>query len=58
MPNSSFSCDSFSSSCYADQELIFLPGVQKTFLLLYCLVSFIGTVGNIIILITVIRFFS
>ena len=51
--NVSTSCDS--SSCYIEQELIFHLGVQKTFLLLYGLVSIIGTVGNIIIVITVIR---
>ena len=56
MSNLSTSFDS--SSCYTEQELIFNLGVQKTFLLPYGLVSIIGTVGNIIIVITVIRFFT
>ena len=38
-----------------DQLLIFIPEVQTTFLILYGLVSLVGTVGNLFIVITVLR---
>ena len=41
--------------CISDQALIFLPMVQTGFLILYGIVSLIGTIGNMFILITVIR---
>ena len=41
--------------CYTEQALIFAPEVQIGFLVLYGIVSLIGTLGNIFILITVIR---
>ena len=42
-------------NCYTEQQFIFLPQVQITFLVLYGLVSLIGTVGNLFIVVTVIR---
>ena len=47
-------CRSY-EECYIKQELIFIPEVQRTFLLLYFMVSIIGTLGNLFIVITVIR---
>lgn len=41
--------------CYTEQALIFIPEVQTTFLVLYGLVSLVGTIGNLFIVITVIR---
>ena len=43
--------------CYTEQALIFIPQVQIGFLVLYGIVSLIGTLGNIFILITVIRWY-
>ena len=43
-------------NCYTNQSLIFIPEVQTGFLVLYGIVSVIGTLGNLFILITVIRF--
>ena len=42
--------------CYTEQALIFLPQVQTAFLVLYGIVSSIGTLGNLFILVTVIRY--
>ena len=42
-------------NCYTEQQFIFIPEVQITFLILYGLVSIIGTFGNLFIVITVIR---
>ena len=39
-----------------EQLLIFLPEVQVTFLVLYGIVSLLGTVGNIFIVVTVVRY--
>ena len=39
-----------------EQLLIFLPEVQVTFLVLYGIVSLLGTVGNIFIVVTVARY--
>ena len=43
--------------CYriVEQDIIFIPAVQIIFLVLYGLVSIIGAVGNLFIVITVIR---
>ena len=43
--------------CYTtvDQEIIFIPEVQIIFFVLYGLVSIIGAIGNLFIVITVIR---
>ena len=45
------------NDCYTtvEQEIIFIPEVQIIFLVLYGLVSIIGTIGNLFIVITVIR---
>ena len=53
MKNTTGNC-SF-TECYTDQELIFVREVQIIFLLLYSLVSIMGTVGNLLIVITVVR---
>ena len=42
--------------CYPEQALIFLPQVQTAFLVLYGIVSSIGALGNLFILVTVIRY--
>ena len=42
--------------CYTEQAFIFLPMVQTGFLIIYGIVSLIGTIGNLFILITVIRY--
>ena len=42
-------------ACYTEQALIFVPEVQTGFLVLYGIVSLVGTIGNLFILITVIR---
>ena len=42
--------------CYTEQALIFLPQVQTAFLVLYGTVSSIGALGNLFILVTVIRY--
>ena len=47
-------CSSY-EDCYTEQALIFIPEVQTTFLFLYFLVSIVGTLGNLFIVITVIR---
>ena len=54
MNNSSVEDCTF-DACYTEQALIFVPEVQTGFLILYGIVSVIGTLGNIFILITVIR---
>ena len=43
--------------CYRtiEQDIIFIPEVQIIFLVLYGIVSIIGAVGNLFIVITVIR---
>ena len=41
--------------CYTEQELIFISEVQIIFLVLYGLVTIIGTIGNLFIVITVLR---
>ena len=43
------------TECYIDQELIFIREVQITFLLLYTLVSLMGIVGNLLVVITIVR---
>ena len=53
MKNTTGNC-SF-TECYIDQELIFIREVQITFLLLYTLVSLMGIVGNLLVVITVVR---
>ena len=55
MNNSSSEKDCTFDDCYTEQALIFVPEVQIGFLVLYGIVSLIGTLGNIFILITVIR---
>ena len=52
-PLEGFDC-SF-DNCYTEQEFIFIRQVQITFLVLYGLVSIIGTIGNLFIVITVVR---
>ena len=42
-------------ACYTEQALIFVPEVQTGFLVLYGIVSLLGTIGNLFILIAVIR---
>ena len=56
MNNSSLApeCSTF-DDCYTEQELIFIPEVQIVFFVLYGIVSFVGTVGNLFIVVTVIR---
>ena len=44
--------------CYTEQALIFLPMVQTGFLIIYGIVSLVGTIGNLFILITVIRYIA
>ena len=48
-------CSTF-DDCYTEQELIFIPEVQVVFFVLYGIVSFVGTVGNLFIVVTVIRY--
>ena len=55
MNNSSSEQPCTFDDCYTEQALIFVPEVQVGFLVLYAIVSVIGTLGNIFILITVIR---
>ena len=43
-------------NCYTEQALIFIPEVQIIFLILYGIVSLVGIVGNLFIVITVIRY--
>ena len=47
--------DCGSSNCFTSQEIIHILEVQITFLVLYGLVATIGTVGNLFIVITVVR---
>ena len=56
MMNNSSSEDCTFEACYTEQALIFVPEVQTGFLVLYGIVSVIGTLGNIFILSTVIRY--
>ena len=55
MNNSTSEEDCTFDDCYTEQALIFMPEVQIGFLVLYGIVSLIGTLGNIFILMTVIR---
>ena len=55
MNNSSVEDCTF-DACYTEQALIFVPEVQTGFLILYGIVSVIGTLGNIFIVSTVIRY--
>ena len=55
MNNSSSEQPCTFDDCYTEQALIFVSEVQIGFLVLYGIVSLIGTLGNIFILITVIR---
>ena len=47
--------DSCSFNDCNSQALIFIPEVQITFLVLYSLVSLMGIVGNMFIIVTVVR---
>ena len=42
--------------CFAEQKLIFIPEVQTTFLVLYAVISVAGILGNLFIVLTVIRY--
>ena len=45
-------------NCYTEQALIFIPEVQIIFLILYGIVSLVGIVGNLFIVITVVRYIA